>query len=214
MREPSTTLPIHSLAEAYLYLMVAPCEACAGPLRPVEHRVQHDGDAHVLTVPVACKSCGKETNVLFDARGIDPAAVVGGAGAGASVHGLADPHTVPPINPTDEPSRIIDVAGWLTLYTVISEAAQAAASTARTTDERIIARQMLIQAAQCLDEALCFYDADNDLPPEEAFFRTESRQQFRERPELFTRQRLIELRAELPVQRAAGDHEAPKHGTK
>ena len=66
---------------------------------------------------------------------------------------------------------------------------------------RAVARQMQIQAGTCLEEALKFYDADNDLPPEDAFFTDAGRRQFREHPESFLRGRLISLRAMLPIVR-------------
>ncbi|NLE57208.1 MAG: hypothetical protein GX616_02525, partial [Planctomycetes bacterium] len=59
-------------------------------------------------------------------------------------------------------------------------------------------RRMRIEAAQCLDEALKFFDEDNDLPPREAFFTEKSYRRFLERPELYTRQRLIEMRSPSP----------------
>jgi hypothetical protein len=63
-------------------------------------------------------------------------------------------------------------------------------------------RRLNLLAGCCLDEALKFFDADNDVPPEDAFFSDASRQQFRDRPERFTRQRIIDLRSQLPVSRA------------
>jgi len=67
--------------------------------------------------------------------------------------------------------------------------------------ERSARRRLQVQSAACLAEALKFYDPDNDLPPEEAFFTAESRRQFRARPELFARDRIIGLRARLPWSR-------------
>ena len=72
---------------------------------------------------------------------------------------------------------------------------------ARTAEDCTQVRQLQLQAAQCLDEALKFYDPDNDVPPPEAFFSEDSQRHFRERPDLFSRQRLIELRAKLPWQK-------------
>jgi|GEM_PF-414194 len=202
MSEQKQPLMIHSFAEAHLFLMVVPCNGCGGAVSPVEHRVQHDRDAHVLTVPVVCRSCGQTADIFFETHGIEPEAAM--LGSLANVHAALGLQVLPPINPTDEPSRVIDVAGWLTLYAVVNETAQQVAAEAQIPDERRNARQMLMQASQCLDEALKFYDADNDLPPEDAFFWEESRQQFRDRPALFTRQRLIDLRAKLPVQHVNG----------
>jgi hypothetical protein len=105
-----------------------------------------------------------------------------------------------PISRTDEPSRILDVAGWLTLHARLCDAARAKARAASSV-ERTLARQLHIQAAACLEEALKFYDEDNDLPPEDAFFTDAGRRQFRGHPESFLRGRLVSLRAVLPVAR-------------
>jgi hypothetical protein len=96
------------------------------------------------------------------------------------------------VNPTDEPSRILDVGQWIVLFRMITERA------AREID-KIQARHLGIEAAQCLEEALKFYDdVDNDLPPQEALFTEASRTRFRKAPEQFSRRRLIDLRAKLP----------------
>jgi hypothetical protein len=64
------------------------------------------------------------------------------------------------------------------------------------------ARHLGIEAAQCLEEALKFYDdVGNDLPPPEAFFTEVSRERFRDAPEQFSKRRLIGLRAKLPSMR-------------
>ena len=75
---------------------------------------------------------------------------------------------------------------------MVSEAAAAQSNPAES-------RRLGYEAAQCLEEALKFYRDDNDLPPPEAFLREQSRQQLRERPNLFARSRLINLRARLPT---------------
>lgn len=187
MGEASPALPIHSLAEAYLYLMVTPCDGCkTGPLAADEARVQHDADARILTIPVKCRKCGRGADITFDTTDVEP----GGFAA-------RTPGSVARVNPTDEPSRIIDLAGWVTLFAVIAD-------TAGKTDAPPEALHLKMEAAQCLDEALKFYEDDNDLPPSEAFFRESSRRQFSEHPATFSRQRLIELRARMPTLRPTG----------
>lgn len=180
MDDMDSALPIHSLAEAYLYLMVTPCQACGkGPVKADESRVHHDARTRGLSVPVKCSACQRESLIWFDTRGVSPDALT------------PDPNRTPPVNPTDEPSHIIDVAGWLTLFSVIADHA-------RTIGDAADKRRLLLEAAQCLDEALKFYDEDNELPPEEAFFRDAGRRQLRARPETFARRRLLELRAKMP----------------
>ena len=179
-------LPIHSLAEAYLHLMVTRCPGCgSGPLTADESKVRHDADERILTVPVRCRKCGRERAFRYDTRGVEPDGFL-----------PVPAGTVAAVNRTDEPSSIIDVAGWITLFTLILGGAD------KTTDPAA-ARQLKLEAAQCLDEALKFYGPDNDLPPADSFFSECSRGQFRRRPETFSQSRLIGLRAKLPVARTA-----------
>ncbi len=186
MADPPAILPIHSLAEAYLYLMVTPCPACgSGSMTADEARVQHDASQQVLTLPVTCKKCNQPQDIAFDTRRVEP-------GGFAPV----PPKAVATVNPTDEPSQVIDVAGWVTLFAVIAESVNKGESPAE-------ARFLKMEAAQCLDEALKFYEPDNDLPPAEAFFSERSQAQFRRQPEVFSFGRLIGLRAKLPTPQTA-----------
>jgi hypothetical protein len=97
------------------------------------------------------------------------------------------------INPTDEPSVIIDVGQWLTL-------AQWLADQSQRQPDRVAARSQAVQAAQCLREALKFYDdPDNDLPPGDAVFTESSRRRLREAPQQFSRERILGDLGRLPV---------------
>ncbi|MGB2987912.1 MAG: hypothetical protein WBE26_18745 [Phycisphaerae bacterium] len=176
---PEEPLSAHSLAEAYLYLMATPCASCGkGPLNGADARAVGDaGRGMTVAIPVTCRSCQTVTTMTFrlpekpDTTGEHETAIV---------------------NPTDEPSSLLDVGQWIVLFRVITEAAD------KETD-KVQARHLGLEAAQCLEEALKFYDEiDNDLPPPEAFFTDASRERFRERPEQFSRRRLIELRSRLP----------------
>lgn len=177
---PDKPLPARSLAEVYLYLMATPCTLCArGPLQGEDPQPQRTGTTGlVLHMQVTCAAC-RATSTL----GFELPADAGMAGA--------DP--LPEINPTLEPSRLIDLAQWITLFRSIADAA------AREGD-RQEARRLGIEAALCLEEGLKFYDEDdNDLPPREAFFTDATRARLREHPEHFSRRRLRELRAKLPT---------------
>lgn len=170
----------HSIAEAYLYLMVATCEECGrGPLEGADAEPGDRSETSVtLSIPLTCRTCGAKSSMSF----VVP--------VGLSRH---DPQEPTVINPTKECSRLIDVAQWLTLFRVIVEVAE------KERDKQQ-ARHLGLEAAQCLEEALKFYDdPDNDLPPEEAFFHKTSRQRFHEHPEQFSRRRIIDLRAKLPT---------------
>ena len=176
------SLRAHSLAELYLYLMVTPCPNCGrGPLAGDPAKSLAGGPVGRLSVASTCKSCKHAFDLEFDLP------------AGAVSEPDAPMHSSNAIiNPTDEPSAIIDVAGWITLFRSIT---QAAADTA----DKPEARHLGLEAAQCLEEALKFYDADNDLPPDRALFSEQSRQLLRDHPQRFARSRLVGFRSKLPT---------------
>lgn len=176
------SLRAHSLAELYLYLMVTPCPNCGrGPLAGDPAQSPAGGPTGRLAVASTCKSCKHTFDLEFDL----PADSV--PNPDASLHSA---NAV--INPTDEPSAMIDVAGWMTLFRTITQAATDTADKAQ-------ARHLGLEAAQCLEEALKFYAYDNDLPPVEAFFSEASRQLLRDHPHRFARSRLVDLRSKLPT---------------
>jgi len=185
MDEP---LPAKTSNEVRYYLMVTPCDKCGKGPWIVESNT--GGDPRV--VEARCGKCDTVRSFSFVCTE-DPA------------DEAADPESV---NPGDEPSRIIDLGQWLSLFYLLVESA--AAETSRTE-----ARRAGYRAALCLAEALKFY-GDDELPPETAFFSPTSREAFREHAEKFARQRLRDMQAKLPslpkmAQRIARDREAPRY---
>jgi hypothetical protein len=194
----------HSWAEAYLYLKVTFCPSCSqGPWEVAAEPPAQAG--HCLLA--RCTRCGRKVEFAF----CDEQAVPEGA---ADSNGLPQPpaaSTATPeattweasagqaeredevINPTDRPSRILDVGQWLSLlHHLLENATQAIASDKKQT------RRHAYQAAMCLEEALKFYTEQSDLPPPSAFFVQPSREAFERVPERFTRQRLLDMRSKLP----------------
>ncbi len=173
-------LVAHSLAEAYLYILATPCASCGrGPLRGSEAELANDdGEACAVSIAVTCGSCQGLTRLRF--RLPTPPEPIPAQQA-------------PVVNPTAEPSQILDPGQWLTLFRMLAETAGHEASKSG-------ARRLALEAAQCLDEALKFYnDEDNDLPPVEAFLGKDSRARFKAHPEQFSRRRLLHLRSKLPT---------------
>ncbi len=185
---PEDPLIAHSLAEAYLYLMATPCASCGGgPLKGGDATSLGAGAAngvppqtHQWRIEATCNACRTAVTSTFQVPGSrEPTS--------------AGPAQTTVVNSTDEPSRIVDVGQWIVLFRLITEAAS------KETD-KVQARHLGLEAAQCLEEALKFYDEpDNDLPPPEAFFTVASRERCRRAPEQFARRRLVELRAKLPT---------------
>ena len=176
---PDKALPAHSLAEAHLYLMATACPSCGkGPLTGSEPRLVGETPREALVaIDVTCGSCQNPTTMTFQLseRPSD-----------------ADGQTAAVISSASEPSRILDVGQWILLFRIITEAAGKEIDRTRV-------RRLGLEAAQCLEEALKFYDdLDNDLPPPEALFNDASRERFQSHPEQFSKRRLIELRSRLP----------------
>lgn len=89
-------------------------------------------------------------------------------------------------------SELIDVTEWLGLCHYFLDEAQ-------VDSDSSVARQQIISARYCLNEALKFYSEDSDLPAASAFFGPLGEQRFKEHPATFAKDKLLELRRRLPV---------------
>ena len=169
-------LHAHTLNEARLYLRVVDCRTCGrGPLRSDKIASVQGKRSSLHETNVSCTACGAQWVQVFDI------ANAGAANTDATM-----------INPTGEPSRILDVGQWLVLSSMMME------EIGRETN-KAAARTLGLNAAQCLDEALKFYtDEENDLPAPEAFYCKTSRERFRQSPDQWSRQRIVGMRAKLP----------------
>ncbi len=170
----NAALAAHSLAEAYLCLAATPCAECGrGPVIGCEQPTVQDQDVRIDT---KCDSCGFESSKSF-----------------RMVTAPTDDTNPSELNGADEPSRLIDVGQWMTLYQIIMD-------TAESQSNKVFKRELKIHAAQCVTEALKFYDdPDSDLPPPAARFFEPTRRRFHDAPQQFARDRLMRLRAALPV---------------
>ena len=172
MDEP---LRAHTLTEGRYYLMVTACESCGkGPWAITSTEASQEG-GKLLTTRARCEQCGSERPFRFLCEG-------GESQVGSEVER---------INPTDEPSRIVDLGQWLSLFYMLTESAASDA-------DKVSARRTGFRATLCLNEALKFY-GDDELPEESAFFSERTLITFREHPEKFARQRLRDMRAKLPA---------------
>ncbi len=177
MPSDDTLIPVHSVAEAYLYLMATPCPAChRGALAQAGDLTKSGGGAASRwTLATRCGSCNAAETLRFS---IEPPPSREQAQSSR-------------INPTSEPSQAIDLLGWLSLFQSILGAA------GKATD-KAAGRDLAIEAAQCLDEAFKFYGPGEELPPSEAFFCEASRQRFASHPGQFARSKWRERRLKLP----------------
>jgi hypothetical protein len=175
---PEGVLVSHSVAECFLFVSLTYCPACRR--RPVraEGDLRRGAPPNPWQLDVACSHCDFRAPLTFT---IEP------------------PPRAPPsarINATIEPSRLIDAAGWLALFKAIVDGAAGE-------PDREESRALMIEAAECLDEATKFYTPGRELPPETAFYDERSSQRFRDHPEQFRRSRLEELKRKLPHDRSA-----------
>ena len=167
-------LTAHTFNETRYYLMVTSCPACGkGALQVVSAQRPETPD-QTVAVHTQCRQCESDHDFRFVCRRPVP----------------AKGHGAERINLTDEPSAIIDLVQWLSLFYLLVE-------TAAAEDSRSQCRRAGYQAALCLAEALKFY-RDDELPPESAFFSEATAAIFRENPERYTRRKLQDMQATLP----------------
>ncbi|MBS3735341.1 MAG: hypothetical protein KGY99_10535 [Phycisphaerae bacterium] len=177
MDEP---LRARTINEAAYWLRVTPCAQCGGgPL--LSRALSSVTPGEPVAIDAECAHCGVRRTYTFVCD--HP---VGGSGPEAET-----------INPTDAPSDIIDVGQWISLFSLLIESGHSAlgGATSRTAAATRLAGY---RAALCLAEALKFY-GDGELPPTDAFYGEQTLQSFRDHPESFTRQRLLDLRSKLPT---------------
>jgi hypothetical protein len=179
--QPEGSLDAHTINEAMYYLSVTPCRQCGkGPLVPAErHPSFVPGEPFELVG--RCSQCGHDHCFRFT------------VGLPASSDWPESEY----VNPTDEPSEIIGLAQWLSLfYTLVEHAAGQGPSASRRAG---------LHAALCIEEALKFYDPDDEMPPPEAFLSEKGLEAFQRQPEKFTQSRLRARRDKLPsLQRITG----------
>lgn len=169
-------IPVHSIAEAYLYLMILRCRNCGkGPLKQRGDLTRTAAAPGGWLLTAACSTCAAEHALHFS---IEPMPTREQAASDR-------------INPTSERSGAIDLLGWLSLFqTILTES--------QKSRDKETARQLAYEAAQCLDEALKFYQGDRDLPEDSAFFTEESLRRFHDHPPYFSRSKWRERRLKLP----------------
>jgi hypothetical protein len=174
MAAPVTT--VHSVAEAYLFVMVRRCAACGeGPVQTQDNLTRATSARDGWTLSTVCAKCKNSESLQFI---IEPEPTRTEAASNR-------------INPTSKRSEAIDLLGWLTLYRTIIESAKKQEQPAEM-------RRLAGEAAQCLDEALKFYEPGDELPPAGAFFSQDSAQRFRDHPQQFARSRWMHERSRLP----------------
>lgn len=183
-------LAVRTINELHYYLTVTPCDECGKGPRVVDSLEQLTPQAAARTAQTSCNHCHANKPLEFLPEFEVP----------------AQPPQSETINPTDQPSRLIDLGQWLSLFYLLIEVAAKELQPAES-------RRTSFRAALCLAEALKFYSGDDELPPESAFFTDDTRSAFHHYPEKFARQKLRDMRSKLPAldlmaRRVARDEES------
>ncbi len=187
MADPDeTAVHVHSVQEEYFYMMVNPC-GCGGAwfpagqaIEPTDGRVRH-------RIEAKCSRCGKERAFPFELPG---EAAPGG------------PAQVREINPTDEPSRAVDLAQWLDLAEFYLKRIEGLKDSVRKA-------QSLLDARLCLEEALKFYGPEDDAPPDEALWSDAGRKKARRHSDAFRRETLEAMLDRIPPKEKLEKVDAP-----
>jgi hypothetical protein len=166
-------VPVHSIQEEYFWMMIHRCE-CGGPWMPGEDRLDETPGERVHHVSAACAKCGKERELVF--RLLLPS---------------RPDEPIREINPTDSPSCALDVAEWMDLARFYLERIE------RLGDPGEKAASLL-DAQQCIEEALKFYGHEDEGPPAEALWSDESRAKVAGDSDRFRRETLERMLERMP----------------
>lgn len=164
---------VHSVQEEYFYLMVHCC-ACGGPWLSESQDIDESGPKVLHTVRGRCFKCRQERRFRFthDTR--------------------PDPKSpIRQINATAEPSHALDVAEWMDLAQFYLERIERL----KNPVERA---QSLLDARQCIEEAVKFYGPGDDGVPASALWSDESRKKVSRRRDAFRRASLSQMIEKIP----------------
>lgn len=170
---PDEPVHVHGVQEEHFYMMVHPC-ACGRPWQSDSHEMEEDPTRVLHHVAATCFKCGARRTFHFQ---LD------------SRVGPKDP--IRQINPTQEPSRALDVAEWMDL-------ARFYLGRIERLSDKVRKAQSLLDARQCLEEAMKFYSPDDDAPPASALWSKTSRRKAAQQTEAFRRKTIEAMLGRLP----------------
>ena len=172
-QESENAVPVHSVQEEYFYMMVHPC-ACGGAWLGSAQEVQESPAEVVHRLTARCSRCRKERFFLF--RLSDTGNSQG---------------PIRQINPTLDPSCAIDLAEWMDL-------AQFYLGRIDRLTRPVEKAQSLLDARQCLEEALKFFGPADDAPPPSALWSEASRAKAARQSNAFRRTTIEAMLARMP----------------
>jgi hypothetical protein len=165
---------VHSVQEAYFSMMVHRC-ACGGPW--LGHLEKAEGPAPALRYRAesSCHQCHRKRTFEFV---LDTPQ--GPAGA------------IRQINPTADPSQALDVAEWMDL-------AQFYLGRVERLTKAVERTQSMLDARQCVEEAMKFYPAGAEDPPPESLWSDASRKKVAAKPQAYRRSSLTAMLDKFPT---------------
>jgi len=170
---PETAVHVYSVQEEYFYLMVHHC-ACGGPWLTESQQVEGNAAHPHHRVETHCFKCKARRTFLF------------------SLDAHAGPKgPVRQVNPTSEPSRALDAVQWMDL-------AQFYLGRIDRLKTPVEKAQSLLDARQCVEEALKFYGPGDDAPPPTALWSDATRKKAAAQRENFRRAALVAMLERIP----------------
>ena len=170
---PDDAVHVHSVQEEYFYLMVHPC-ACGGAWLGDDQPMEETPARVTHHVAARCSRCKAQQTFHFQYE---------------TPGNLKEP--IRQVNPTADPSRALDAAEWMGL-------AQFYLGRIDRLTRDVEKAQSLLDARQCLEEALKFYGPDDDGPPAAALWSDASRQKAHRQAKAFRRETIGAMLARIP----------------
>lgn len=170
---PGDAVFVHSVQEEYFYMMIRRC-ACGGPWLGDSQEFQQEGQRLRHHVGAQCYKCKARRTFEFVLPGPEDSKA-----------------PIRQINPTAQPSRALDVAEWMDL-------AQFYLSRIERLKKPGERAQSLLDARQCIEEALKFYGASDDGPSADALWSDASRKKVARHPDAFRRSALAAMLEKMP----------------
>ena len=170
---PDGAVHVHSVQEEYFYLMVHPCE-CGSAWRGDTQDTEASAGGLRHTLHARCVRCGGAQSFHFI---LDSSA--------------ESKPVLRQINPTPAPSRAIDAAEWMDL-------ARFYLGRIPRLTKPLERAQSLLDARQCLEEALKFYGPGDDDPPPSALWSKKSRKKVAQQRDAFRRTSIAAMLDKIP----------------
>jgi hypothetical protein len=171
---PDDAVLVHSVQEEYFYMMVHRC-TCGGAWLEKSQTVEEGGQQLRHRVEAECFKCKTRRTFHF----IMDAPAQGPKGS------------IRQISSTAQPSRALDAAEWM-------ELARFYLGRIERLKKAVERAQSLLDARQCLEEAMKFYPAGAQQLSPEALWSDKSRQAVAASPETFLRATLEEMLSRIP----------------